>query len=110
MPILAISTPLTKPTSSPEPSAAIEAGERQDRGEAEVDLAGSDDEGEPGRKQHQRRQRREERRVDVRLAENLGREIDEQEQQRHEHHDDRQRLEARHHRLRRVPRHGSPQV
>ena len=83
MPILATSTPLMNPTKARrrratprdgDPAEMVfleqdredEAGERNDRGKAEVDLARRDDEGETGGEQHKRRQRRQERRVDER--------------------------------------------
>ena len=47
-------------------------------GKAQIDLAGADDEGQPDREQDQRRQRREEGRVDVGLQEHLRRRVHEQ--------------------------------
>ena len=55
-----------------------EAGEAEDRREAEVDLAGADDEGEADREQDDRRQGRQEGRVLERPQEHLRREIHEQ--------------------------------
>ena len=67
-----------------------EAGERDDRREAEIDLAGADDEGQPDRKQDQRRQRGQEGRVDERRQEDLRRRVHEQAEQEQEDDDDRQ--------------------
>ena len=70
-----------------------EARERDDRREREVDLAGTDDEGEPDRQQDQRRQGGGEGRVDVGREEDARRQVHEQEQQADEHADDRQALD-----------------
>ena len=75
-----------------------EAGKGDDRGKAEIDLAGADHEGEARGEQDQRRQGREEGRVDVGREEDLRRQIHEQRQQQHEDDDDRQRLDALHER------------
>ena len=98
MPITAIRKPLTTPTSRPlgqggedgEPAQLVlleqdredEARERDHRGEGEVDLAGADDEGEPDREQDERRQGREEGRVDVGGQESLRGGVHEQRQDR----------------------------
>ena len=71
-----------------------EAGEGDDRREAQVDLARADDESEPGGEQHQRRKGREEGRVDEGPEEHFRRRVHEQQQQQRENDDDRQRLEA----------------
>ena len=89
MPIFATRRPLTKPTRTPEASAGgdgepaelvfleehgeDEAGKGDDRGKAEVDLAGADDEGEADGEEDQRRQGGEEGRVDERAQEHLRR-------------------------------------
>ena len=61
-----------------------EAREGDDRREAEVDLAGADHEGEPDREEDQRRQRREEGRVDEGLQEHLRRGVHEEREQQRE--------------------------
>ena len=71
-----------------------EAGKGDDRGEAEVDLARPDHEGQACGEQDQRRQGGEERRVDIGGEEDFRRPIHEQRQQQHVDDDDRQRLDA----------------
>ncbi len=106
MPSLATSTPLMKPTMMPAPSPARtaiqprwyslkkhredEAGEADDCREAEVDLAGADDEGQTDGEQDQRRQRRQEGGVDEGRQEHLRRRVHEQGKQQREDQDDRQ--------------------
>ena len=109
MPIVATRTPLRKPTRSPEASAGDdgdpaevvlleehgedEAREGDDRREAEVDLAGADDEGEADGEQDQRRQRREEGGVDEGLQEDLRCGVHEEGEEQREDEDDRQALD-----------------
>ncbi len=67
-----------------------EAGKGDDRREGKIDLARPDHKGQPGRQKDERRQCREECRVDEGLQENLRRGVHEERNQQGKDQDDRQ--------------------